>query len=187
MGICRLKKLEKAIFLDRDGVLNHAIIKDGKPYPPTSVDEISIPEGVQTSLNTLKSVGFLLIGATNQPDVARGASTRSQVEAINGLLVKELCLNEIRVCYHDDKDDCICRKPRPGLLNSAATDHGIDLAASYMIGDRWRDIDAGRNAGCKTIWLRTDYVERKPSRMNYIANNFAEATQWILRQILLMN
>ena len=180
MGVSSLILKQKAIFLDRDGVLNDAIIRDGKPYPPETLSELTIPDGVQTALNALKSLGFLLIGATNQPDVARGITSRRTVEAINEKLIKTLNLNEIRVCYHDDSDRCACRKPFPGLLLEAAHAHDIDLTASFMIGDRWKDIEAGIEAGCKTIWIRCDYNEKKPPRSpNFIATSLLLAADWI--------
>lgn len=171
----------KAVFLDRDGVLNEAVIKMGKPYPPASLLELKIPNDVQIALSTLKSHGFLLIGATNQPDVARGKTTQEIVEAIHSTLMNQLPLDDIRVCYHDDIDRCLCRKPSPGLLFDAAKQHEIDLQQSIMIGDRWKDIEAGKNAGCKTIWLRNDYKEPQPMRSpDFITNSLRIAAQWII-------
>jgi D-glycero-D-manno-heptose 1,7-bisphosphate phosphatase len=171
----------KAIFLDRDGVLNQAIIKAGKPYPPATLADLCIPDGVQNALLRLKSAGFLLIGATNQPDVTRGTTARATVEAINAKLIATLMLDEIRVCYHDDADQCACRKPLPGLLTQAAQEHNIDLSQSIMIGDRWKDIEAGKNAGCKTIWLRANYQEKEPPRPpDFIAASLNEAAHWII-------
>src|SRR5262249_18704504 len=131
----------RAAFLDRDGVLNRASIKDGKP--PASPAELEILPDVPDALRALKASGLLLIGATNQPDVARGIQRRDVVEAINAKLCASLPLDDLLVCFHDDRDDCACRKPRPGLLLEAAAKHGIDLTASYMVGDRWRDVGAG--------------------------------------------
>lgn len=179
MGVSALKK---AIFLDRDGVLNEAILQNGVPYPPSTLSELKIPPGVQTALDALKSAGFLLIGATNQPDVARGKTTRAQVERINSTLMGLLPLDEIAVCYHDDNDHCTCRKPQPGLLKNASLAHGIDLNQSYMIGDRWKDIEAGINAGCKTIWLYFDYQEKKPSKpADFVTDSLVKAAEWILK------
>lgn len=172
--------MKRAIFLDRDGVLNQAVIKNGKPYPPASVQELIIPEGVQKALSALKLSGFLLIGATNQPDVARGTTDKATVEAINAALMAALPLDDIRICYHDDKDHCECRKPYPGLLVDAAAELGIDLHQSYMIGDRWKDIEAGQRAGCRTIWLNQGYDEKKPDEPDFIAHNMSEAANWIL-------
>jgi D-glycero-D-manno-heptose 1,7-bisphosphate phosphatase len=175
----------KAIFLDRDGVLNAAIIKDGKPYPPASLDELHIPQDVPIALASLKSAGFMLIGATNQPDVARGSALQSQVEAINERIMNVCLLDEIRVCYHDDADACVCRKPLPGLLLQAANDYAIDLASSIMIGDRWKDIEAGQRAGCKTIWLNQNYAEKSPENApDFIATNLRDAAEWIINNSL---
>jgi len=179
-----MKMENKAIFFDRDGVLNHAIIKNGKPYPPSSLSELRIPDDAFAALQRLKSANFLLIGATNQPDVARGMTTRTTVEEINYQLITHLPLDEIRVCYHDDSDQCFCRKPLPGLLVEAAKQYGIDLKNSVMIGDRWKDIEAGHQAGCKTIWLECDYGEKKPSQpADFTAASLTEAAQWILSTV----
>lgn len=169
----------KAIFLDRDGVLNAAIVKNGKPYPPANLDELQVPAEVLPALQILKKLGYLLIGATNQPDVARGTTQRSLVEAINEELMKQLPLDEIRVCYHDDKDACACRKPSPGLLIEAAGEHGIDLEQSFMIGDRWKDIEAGQKAGCKAIFLDKGYDERKPAQTDFSTASLLQAAEWI--------
>ncbi len=180
MGIGALMAKRKAIFLDRDGVLNAAIIKNGKPYPPATLTDLVIPDDVPEALHKLKSAGFMLIGATNQPDVARGTVAKETVEAINTRLMTVLALDEIRVCYHDDKDQCECRKPLPGLLTQAAKEHGIDLPASIMIGDRWKDIEAGQRAGCKTVWLDYHYQEASPQRPpDCVAMSLIEAANWI--------
>jgi D-glycero-D-manno-heptose 1,7-bisphosphate phosphatase len=170
----------RAIFFDRDGVLNKAIVRNDKPYPPQSVDELVIVEGAFAALSALKSEGFLLIGVTNQPDVARGTTTLVAVSAINTTLLKELPLEEMYVCYHDDKHNCECRKPRPGLLFEAAKKHGINLAESIMIGDRWRDIDAGRQAGCKTVWINCHYNEPTPSNADFVTTTLTDAVNWII-------
>lgn len=169
---------KKAIFLDRDGVLNQAIIKNGKPYPPATLDELEIIEGVPFALRLLKDLGFLLIGVTNQPDVARGTTPKVFVEKVNSILLKGLPLLDIKVCYHDDIDSCNCRKPLPGLLLQAAYEHNIDLTKSIMIGDRWKDIHAGKNAGCQTIWINRAYSEKKPIP-DFIANSLLDAANWI--------
>jgi len=180
MGVSHLNK---AIFLDRDGVLNNAIIRDHLPYPPRELEELVIPKGVQSALNELKSAGFLLIGATNQPDAVRGKTTQESIILINNALMTQLPLDEIRVCYHDDSDHCHCRKPLPGLLLDAAKEYDIDLTQSYMIGDRWRDIEAGKNAGCKTIWLRHDYHEKQPPRSpDWVTTSLTKAADWIIKQ-----
>ena len=175
--------LRRAVFLDRDGVLNRAVLRDGKPTPPESVAALEIPPDVPGALAKMRAAGFLLIGVTNQPDVARGQQTRDVVEAINRTLLARLPLDDIFVCYHDDADDCPCRKPAPGLLLEAAAKHGIDPAASFLIGDRWKDVDAGHNAGCRAVLLRLGYAEREPSRpADWECLSVAAAAEWILAQ-----
>lgn len=124
-----------AILLDRDGVLNRAIVRDGKPYPPSGLGEFEVLPGVADSCAALREAGFLIIVVTNQPDVARGTHQREDVEAINDALRAQVPLDEIRVCYHDESDGCTCRKPRPGLLLQAAEDWQIDMASSFLVGD----------------------------------------------------
>ncbi|EKD71528.1 MAG: hypothetical protein ACD_46C00168G0004 [uncultured bacterium] len=183
MGISALI-MSRAIFLDRDGVLNNAIVKNGKPYPPSTLNEVVIADDVLPSLQILKHMGYLLIGATNQPDVARGTADKALVESINQYLMNMLPLDVIRICYHDDADDCACRKPSPGLLTEAASEYQIDLNNSFMIGDRWKDIEAGQRAGCKTIWIDRGYQENfsaEPADVR--VNSLSEATRWIKQQI----
>ncbi|MBE9572088.1 MAG: HAD family hydrolase, partial [Proteobacteria bacterium] len=152
-------ELKKAVFLDRDGVINRSVVRDAKPYPPSSIDEVEILPEVPDALKKLRDAGFLLICVTNQPDVARGTQSRKSVESIHKFLLSSLCLDEILVCYHDDNDRCRCRKPLPGMLMDAARRFSIDLGKSFMVGDRWRDIEAGLNAGCRTILIEYGYKE----------------------------
>jgi D-glycero-D-manno-heptose 1,7-bisphosphate phosphatase len=174
--------LRRAVFLDRDGVLNEPILRGGRPYPPAGLHELVIVPEAQTSLARLKERGFLLLVVTNQPDVGRGTSTQADVERINRHLASYLPLDDFFTCYHDDSDDCDCRKPLPGLLVKAAAQYGIDLANSYMVGDRWRDIDAGFAAGCRTILIDRRYDERKSEAApDCIVESLAEACDWILR------
>ncbi len=176
--------LRRAVFLDRDGVLNRAIVRNGKPYPPANLDELTVLPGVSEALATLKAAGFLLIGVTNQPDVARGMQRREIVEAINAAIAAALPLEEISVCYHDDDDGCDCRKPQPGLLVRAAQKYAIDLSSSFMIGDRWKDVEAGRRAGCATIFVEYGYAEQAPpSAPDLHVHSLTEAVNWILGQI----
>jgi transaldolase len=154
--------LRRAVFLDRDGVLNAAVVRDGRPYPPESVAEMSLLPGVEEACSRLKQAGFLLIVVTNQPDIARGKAGSGAVDAINDALQARLKLDEVCVCPHDDADGCHCRKPKPGLILDAARRWRIDLSRSFMIGDRWRDVEAGRAAGCRTVFLEHGYAERSP-------------------------
>ena len=168
-----------AVFLDRDGVLNRAIIRAGKPYPPQSLAEFKIVEGAQEACTRLRDAGFLLIVFTNQPDVARGQQTKETIEQFHAALRRQLPIDDILTCFHDDVDHCQCRKPKPGLILDARARWPIDLDASYVIGDRWRDIGAGCAAGCKTVFLDYDYDEPKPAA-DVVAQSLSGATDWIL-------
>lgn len=169
----------RAVFLDRDGVINRALVRDGKPYPPSNLKELEILPGVKDSLERLRRAGCTLIVVTNQPDVARGATKRQTVELINSYLAQELPIDDIRVCYHDDCDGCACRKPKPGAILDAANDYSISLGESFMVGDRWRDIEAGRMAGCKTIFIDYGYREKAPAFYDYRVMNLSEASSII--------
>src|SRR6516225_8516022 len=140
-----------AVFLDRDGVLNRAVVRNGMPYPPNSVEDMEILPGVPEACHALKSAGFLLIVITNQPDVARGTQTRQAVEEINAAIRSRVQVDDFLVCYHTDSDHCSCRKPRPGLIHEAALRWAIDLPRSFVVGDRCRDVEAGEKAGCRTV------------------------------------
>ena len=174
--------MRRAVFLDRDGVLNRAIVREGKPYPPANVSEMQILPGVEEALAALRAAGFLLIVVTNQPDVARGATTREAVEQINAALGAALPIDEFRTCFHDSGFGCECRKPKPGALLAAAALHDIDLRESYMVGDRWRDAEAGQRAGCKTIFIDYGYQEKQPEHVDYHVKSLLEATQFMVRK-----
>ena len=174
-----MQHIRRAVFLDRDGVINRAIVRNGRPYPPQNLSALEILPGVAEAMQFLHKAGWLLIVVSNQPDVARGTAKLADVEAINQHLQKCLPIDEFRICYHDSIDMCNCRKPLPGALLSAAITHGIDLASSYMIGDRWRDTEAGERAGCKTIFLDYGYDEKQPEKYNHRARSLAEAVDII--------
>jgi D-glycero-D-manno-heptose 1,7-bisphosphate phosphatase len=148
-----------AVFLDRDGVINRAVVRDGKPYPPARLDDVKILPGAISSMQLLAKCGYVLIGVTNQPDVARGTQSREVVESINAMIQSRLPLHEVFVCYHDNIDNCDCRKPKPGLILQAAEKYGLDLSQSWMVGDRWKDIAAGHAAGLRTIFVDYHYTE----------------------------
>lgn len=173
--------MRKAVFLDRDGVLNRAAVRDGRPYPPASLAECEILPGVKEACAALRASGFLLVVVTNQPDISRGTQSRQSVDEINLHLRRELQLDAVRVCAHDDRDQCACRKPAPGLILDAARDFGIDLAKSFMVGDRWRDIEAGRQAGVRSILIDYEYREKRVSP-DYVVQNLPDAADWILTQ-----
>jgi len=168
----------RAVFLDRDGVVNRAVVRDGKPYPPSSVDATEVPPDVGPALARLKAAGYRLVVVTNQPDVARGAQTRAVVEAINASLGARLPIDEFRVCYHDDADGCDCRKPKPGLLLQPPAH---DLGRSVMVGDRWRDVEAGRRAGVRaTVLVENHAGEPCDAEPDVRVDSLGAAADWIL-------
>ena len=175
--------MRSAVFLDRDGVINRAAVRDGKPYPPASLRDLEILPHVPEALNAMKAKGYSLVVVTNQPDVARGTSSRELVDRIHERLKSELDLDAILTCFHDDADECDCRKPKPGLLFRAAADLGIELSSSFMVGDRWRDVEAGKRAGCRTCFIDCGYDERPPSSCDFRVGSLIEASRVILAQL----
>ena len=173
--------MKKAVFLDRDGVLNRSFIKNGKPFPPFDLNNVEILEGVKDAIIALKKENWLVIVITNQPDVARNKASKQNVEKINSYLKLILQFDEIFTCYHDDIDACECRKPKPGMLVAASKKNNIDLNNSYMVGDRWSDIEAGNNVGCKTIFIDYNYNEKRPENYNHKTKSLKEATKIILK------
>jgi len=171
----------RAVFLDRDGVVNRAILREGKPYPPPTLADLRVLPGVREACRKLREAGFALILITNQPDIARGAVSSQQVAEINLRLRRYLQLDDVRVCPHDDDARCNCRKPEPGLLLDAARTWNIDLNNSYVVGDRWRDVEAGRRAGCHTIFVDCGYAERQPDGPFVRVRSLLEAANWIVR------
>ena len=176
--------LRRAVFLDRDGVINRALERGGAPYPPTNVAEFEILPGVPEACAKLKQAGFLLVVATNQPDVGRGTLPRSVVEEIHARLRAQLPIDRVEVCFHAGRgaSDCDCRKPKPGMLLRAARELGIDPAQSWMIGDRWRDIDCGHAAGCRTVFIDYGYAEALRQKPDFSAGNLAAAADIICRE-----
>ena len=184
MGECRVTAaglMRPAVFLDRDGVLNQAVVREGKPYPPADPAAVVLCEGAAEALHALRGAGFALIVVTNQPDVARGTTLRATVDAINDRLRALLPVDDVLVCPHDDSDRCGCRKPKPGLLYDGARRHQIDLSRSYLIGDRWRDVEAGAAAGCRTVLVGGEYAERPPATApDARVRTVLEAARWII-------
>ena len=171
----------RAVFLDRDGVINRALVRNGKPYPPASAEELEVLPGVPDALHRLKERGFALLVVTNQPDVAKGTLSRDTVERMHAKLASSLPLDDILVCYHSDEDHCRCRKPKPGLLVEAAQERGLDLSASFIVGDRWRDVEAGHNAGCTAVFIDYGYREKSPAQPPQVrVGSLSEAADWII-------
>lgn len=170
-----------AVFLDRDGVLNEVTVRpDGVPVPPRALAGFRLIDGVVEACARLTDLGYRLVVITNQPDVARGTQTRAEVDRMHEYLRSLLPLDEIVVCAHDDIDGCPCRKPKPGMILDAAGRLGLDLAASFAVGDRWRDVEAGQRAGVRTIYIERHYGERAPvSPPDAVASSLLDAVPYI--------
>lgn len=180
MGVRSLNARQAAVFFDRDGVLNKAIVREGRPYPPADPSEMRLDDDATRGLSRLSERFTHLFVVSNQPDVARGLTTREHVERLNAELSAQLPITAFYTCCHDDRDRCDCRKPLPGLLRRAASEYGIDLERSYLVGDRWRDVDAGLAAGCTTIFIDRKYDEPLSSQPHATVESLAEAVSYIL-------
>ena len=170
--------MTRAAFLDRDGVLNRAIVRNGRPYAPLNLRDFAILPEAAGAVLRLREAGYLVIVVTNQKDVGAGLMKRELLDQMHAKLSASMPIHDIRVCTC--VDECPCYKPNPGMLLDAARDWNIDLSASVMIGDRWRDIGAGRNAGCLTIFIDRGYSEALPLRPDLTATDLADAVDRLL-------
>lgn len=166
--------MNKAVFFDRDGVINQSIVKDNKPYPPSNLSEFKFNSRIDDLCKLLKQKKYLLFVFTNQPDVARGTQDKTVVESINKHIMTHLSMDKIYTCYHDNLDNCNCRKPKPGMILQAVSEYKIDLNQSFVIGDRWRDIDTGAGVGCKTIFIDYQYDEVLRAKPDYTVGSLKE-------------
>jgi D-glycero-D-manno-heptose 1,7-bisphosphate phosphatase len=174
--------LSPAVFLDRDGIINRTVVRDGVTHPPACLDEFELLPGVPEALRSLADAGFKLVVVTNQPDVARGSQKRETVEEMNDLIRRTLPVLDVLACYHDNADNCACRKPKPGMLLEAARRFGLDPARSYLVGDRWSDVAAGQAAGCRaSVLVATPYSGAERCKPDHVAADLGEAAAWILQ------
>ena len=142
-----------AVFLDRDGVLNELVLRDGMAVSPRRVEDFRLSDGAMQAVQRLREVGLLVFVVSNQPDIARGQLTQEDLSQMSRILEDIVGINEVVVCPHDDADGCVCRKPKPGMLYGLAERWDVDLQKSFVVGDSWKDIEAGRRAGCRTVFL----------------------------------
>ena len=174
-----------AVFLDRDGVLNHSVVRDGRPFPPATVAEFTLYEDAAAGCARLHDAGYVLVVVTNQPDVGRGTQSRDAVEAMHAKLLAAVPqIARIEVCYHagtEHGEPCTCRKPQPGMLVRAAEALTLDLPQSWMVGDRWRDVDCGHAAGCRTVFIDRGYDEQLRQAPDFRVRSFAGAVESILQ------
>ncbi len=171
---------ERAVFLDRDGVLVVPEFRDGRSFAPRTLEAFHIYDGAADSARRLKDAGYKLVVVTNQPDVGNGLVDRSIVEQMHQKLRAAVPVDAIEVCYHNNNDNCDCRKPKPGLLLRAAERLGLDCHRSIMVGDRWSDVEAAKAAGCKSIFIDLNYRDRRPEQPDFVVSSFNQAADIIL-------
>jgi D-glycero-D-manno-heptose 1,7-bisphosphate phosphatase len=179
-----MSEMRQAIFLDRDGTINWNEVRGGRPYAPTRLEDFRYLPGVVEAMARFKAEGHLLIVVTNQPDLSTGKNSLSVIEAMHARLREELGVDDIFICPHTEEQDCGCRKPRPGLLLAAAEKWAIDLSRSIMVGDRWRDVDAGRAAGCATVHIDQGYAgEPVAEGADFRVPSLGEAADFIVSEL----
>lgn len=169
-----------AVFLDRDGVLNSAEVVDGTPMSPRSIDEVTILPGVDDACRQLRDSGLVLVMVTNQPDISRGLMARDVVDGINEHIRQRLSIDSVAMCPHDDVDQCACRKPLPGMIVNSADELNLDLSRSVMVGDRWKDVAAGKAAGVATVFVDHRYGETEKADADHVVGGLLEAVPFIL-------
>lgn len=174
--------MNRAVFLDRDGVINEALINNCKPFAPLNFGEFKLDKYARESYKRIEKAGYIAVIVTNQPEIARGNLDTSELLKMHELIKTNIGIKHIYVCTHDDEDHCNCRKPLPGLIMSAAEELNIDLKSSFLIGDRWKDIEAGQRAGCGCIWINRSYDEAMPKGRYIETLSLEEATMWIVNK-----
>ena len=172
-----------AVFLDRDGVLNEAIVRNGNPYSPSSLEEVRIAPEARAACSQLRMAGLTTVMVTNQPEVARGTITLQRAEMICQIVAEEVGIDAVRMCPHDDGDHCGCRKPAPGMLLDAAENLYLDLEASYLVGDRWNDVEAGRQAGVRTALLQRKYGNEQAVVADFADKSLLTVVEWIISSL----
>ncbi len=167
-------KKNKAFFFDRDGIINKSAIKNNKPFSPRYPKDLVLNYELSNFIKKLKEKNYLIIIVTNQPDIKNGKLTNYSLKVINSKIQKYFLVDDIYVCTHGKNDNCMCRKPKPGMLKKAGKKWNIEFEKSYMIGDRWKDIEAGASMNCRTIYIDYNYDEPKPKLYDYKFNSISK-------------
>ena len=175
--------MKPALFLDRDGTINRSLVRDGRPFAPTRLEDFEVLPGVAETVKMVRSAGFPVIVITNQPDLTTGKQTPEVLAQMHAVLKEAVELDDIFVCPHVDEDDCDCRKPKPGLIRAAADRWSLNCTRSVMVGDRWRDVEAGRAAGCATVFIDNGYAEMRPDGADLIVASLAQAKSFIIEKL----
>ncbi len=172
---------QRAVFLDRDGILVVPLFRDGRSFAPRTMEEFAIYAEAPACVARLRQAGFKIVVVSNQPDVGAGRTSREAVDEMNARLSRAMLFDAVKVCFHTKEQQCKCRKPLPGMLLEAAHEIDIDLSASIMVGDRASDVAAGAAAGCTTVFVDLGYTaEARPASPDKTVASFGEATDWIL-------
>lgn len=172
-----MMRLRPAVFLDRDGVLNEIVMRDGQPASPRTLEQLRLAPDI-AAVDRLAEAGYLLFIATNQPDVARGLIDTGTLDRMFAAIRGRVRIDDVRVCVHEDADGCECRKPKPGMLLDLARHWHVDLARSCMVGDMWRDVAAARAAGCRSVLIRREY--NRDAAPDVAVDTLADAVAWVL-------
>jgi D-glycero-D-manno-heptose 1,7-bisphosphate phosphatase len=175
--------LRRAVFLDRDGVINRCEVRGGKPYAPRHLSDFRLLPGASGAVRSLKRAGLLVVVVTNQPDIGHGLVDPAEVAAMHDKLKRALAIDDIKMCPHRQHTDCTCRKPKPGMLLEVARERHIDLKKSFMVGDRWSDVVAGQAVGCYTVFIDRGYREMRLARPDGYAASLAAAARLVLSLI----
>ena len=173
-------KKNKAIFLDRDGVLNKVLIKNKKGYAPLNIKEFKLYKGVESYCKIIKKLNYIIIIITNQPDIARKKITNNQMQKMHIYLKKKINYDDIYICTSLSKKNYY-RKPNPGMLKKAIKNHDIDIKSSFFIGDRKLDIDCAKKVKCKSIFIDRNYKEKKPKGQIFTTNSLNNAIKYIIK------
>lgn len=150
--------MKVGIFIERDGVLNQARVERQHQVSPLTMDDFHVSPAAAPSLQKLKKAGFVLIATTNQPGLSRGYQSRRELDLMHELLMRELPLDDILVCPHDETNHCLCRRPNPGLLLEAGFKWQLDLNRSFVVSDKWQDAEAARAAGCTSLLIQSPWL-----------------------------
>ena len=175
--------MRRAVFLDRDGVINAAVVLDRKPYSPKNFAGIKILDGVIEAIKSLMAQNFIPVIITNQPDITRKIITESDLISMHKIISKKTQIKHFYVCPHDEKDLCECRKPKPGLITQAAKELQLDLNSSFLVGDRWRDIAAAQALNIESFFIDYSYAEKQPSKPYTRVSSLLEVSKILAERI----
>jgi len=167
--------LKRAVFLDRDGVVNRAPLIEGLPHSPRSVRELEIMPGVREAVSILLDFNYEIVVVTNQPDISRGLLQNDELDKIHKEISSQTGIKHFFFCIHDNQHRCACRKPKPGMLIYAALELNLSLERSFLVGDRRKDIQAGQEAGCQCFFIDYEYPEKLPDQPFYRVASLLEA------------